>query len=51
MRIWGATLFGDHASDFTHVAIIKDITLDETMLAKTSFERLENDGGVTIKSY
>ena len=27
------------------------LTLDETLLAQTSFERSENDGGVTIKSY
>ena len=28
-----------------------DLTLYETLLAKTSFERLANDGGVKIKSY
>ena len=43
MRIWGATVFVDHVSDFNHVALMRYITLDETLLAKTSFERLEND--------
>ena len=51
MRIWGATVFLDHVSDFTHVALMRNIPLDETLLAKTSFECLANDGGVTIKSY
>ena len=51
MRIWGAAVFVDHVSDFTHVALMRNIPLDETLLAKTSFECLANDGGVTIKSY
>ena len=51
MRIWGATVFVDHVSDFVYVALMRDLTLDETLLAKTSFERLANDGGITIKSY
>ena len=49
--IWGATVFVDHVSYFTHVVLIRYLTLDERMLAKTSFERLANDGGATIKSY
>ena len=51
MRIWGATVFVDHVSDFVHVALMRDLSLDETLLAKTSFERLANDGGISIKSY
>ena len=38
-------------SDYTHVALKHDLTLDERLLDKTSFERLANDGGVAIKSY
>ena len=41
----------DYVSDYTHVAIMRDLTLDKTLLAKTSFERLANDGGVAIKAY
>ena len=37
MIILGATFFVDHVSDFTHVALMRDLTLDETLLAKTSF--------------
>ena len=30
---------------------MRDLTLDETLLAKTSFERHAQDGGVRIKAY
>ena len=51
MRIWGATVFVDHVSDYVYVALMRDLTLDETLLAKTSFERHAQDGGVRIKAY
>ena len=51
MRIWGATVSVDHVSEYTHVALMRDLTLDETLLAKTSFERLANDREVAIKAY
>ena len=51
MRIWGDTDFVDHISYFTCVALMRYLTLDGTLLAKTSSGRLANDGGVTIKSY
>ena len=51
MCIWGATVFVDHVSDYVYVALMRDLTLDETLLAKTSFERHANDGGVQIKAY
>ena len=51
MRIWGATVFVDHVSDYTHVALMRDLTLEKTLLAKTYFERLVNDGEVAIKAY
>ena len=41
----------DRVSDYTHVALMRDLALDETLLAKTSFERLANYGGVAIKAY
>jgi hypothetical protein len=44
-------IFVDHFSDFVFVALMHDLTLDETLLAKTSFERNASDGGVTINSY
>jgi hypothetical protein len=51
LHIWGATIFVDHFLDFVFVALMRDLTLDETLLAKTSFERNVSDGGVTINSY
>ena len=51
MRIWGATVFVDHFSDYVYVALMRDLSLGETLLAKSSFERQANDGGVSIESY
>jgi hypothetical protein len=51
LRIWGATIFVDHYSDYVFVALMRDLTLDETLLAKTSFKRHANKGGVNIDSY
>ena len=51
MRIWGAKVFVGIVSEYTHVALMRDLTLDETLLAKTSFEKLANDGGIAIKVY
>ncbi|KAL7546695.1 hypothetical protein ACHAWF_010025 [Thalassiosira exigua] len=50
-RVWGATIFVDHFSDYVYVALMRDLTLEETLLAKTSFERHARDGGTTISSY
>jgi hypothetical protein len=51
LRIWGAMIFVDHFSDHVYVALMHDIILDETLLAKSSFERYTNNGGVNINSY
>jgi hypothetical protein len=51
MRIWGATIFVDHYLDYIFVALMHDLTLDETLLATSSFERHANEGGVSIIFY
>jgi hypothetical protein len=51
LRIWGATIFVDHYSDYVFVALMCDLKLDKTLLAKASFEQHANEGGVTINSY
>ena len=51
LHIWGATIFVDHFLDFVFVVLMRDLTLDETLLAKTPFKRNASDGGVTINSY
>jgi hypothetical protein len=50
LRTWGAIIFVDHFSDYIIVALMQDLTLDETLLAKSSFQRHTHEGGVTIKS-
>jgi hypothetical protein len=49
--IWGATIFVDHFSDCIYMALMQDLTLDEFLLAKSSFEQLASKGGVTINSF
>jgi hypothetical protein len=51
LQIWGATIFVDHFSDYVYGALMRDLSLDETLLAKSSFERHANNGGVLINSY
>ncbi len=51
LRIWGATIFVDHFSDYVYAALMRDLTLDETLLAKTAFERHASEGGISISSY
>jgi hypothetical protein len=36
LGIWGATIFVDHFSDYIFVALMQDLTHDETLLAKSS---------------
>jgi hypothetical protein len=38
LRIWAATMFVDHFLDYVYVALMHDLTLDETILAKSSFK-------------
>jgi hypothetical protein len=49
--IWAATIFVDHFSDYVYVALMHNLTLGETVLAKSSFNQHANEGGVTINSY
>jgi hypothetical protein len=51
LQIWGATVFIDYLSDYVYVALMRDLGLDKTLLAKTAFERHASKGGVTIHSY
>jgi hypothetical protein len=51
LHIWGAMVFVDHFSNYVYVALMRDLTLDETHLAKSFFEQHANNGGVNINSY
>ena len=47
----GASVFVDHASDFTYVHMHHHLTMDETIDAKYIFECLAEQHGVRIKHY
>ena len=47
----GASVFVDHASDFTYVHMHHHLTTDETIDAKHAFERLATQHGVQILHY
>jgi hypothetical protein len=49
-QIWGATVFVDHFSDYVFVALMRDLGLDETLLAKSAFECHAHEGGILIES-
>ncbi len=49
--IWGATVFVHNFSDYVYVALMQDLGLAETLLAKSSFEQQANEGGVSINTY
>jgi hypothetical protein len=51
LQIWGAGIFIDHFFDYVYVALMRDLSLEETLLAKTAFERHASKGGVIISSY
>ena len=50
-RYRGASVFVDHASDFTYVHMHQHLTTDETIDVKHSFERLAEQHGVRILHY
>ena len=50
-RFWGAVIFVDHATDFTHGHLVKSISSQETLNAKHAYERVARAHGVTIKGY
>ena len=50
-RIWGVTVFVDHATDWTYGHLMRNLSLDETLLAKRAFEKLLARGNHTVKRY
>ena len=41
MRIWGATVFVDRVSYYTHVELMRDLTFDKALLAKNWLKGLQ----------
>ena len=50
-RIWGATCFVDHVSDFIYVHLMKSLTTEDTITAKRAFEKLFHHANRKVKSY
>ena len=50
-RIWGVTVFIDHATDWTYGHLMRSISLEETLLAKKAFEKLLARGDHFLKRY
>ena len=50
-RLWGATTFVDHVSDYVYVHLMRDFSLEETLLAKEAFEKVLAQAGRSAKHY
>ena len=50
-RLWGVTTFVDHVTDFVYVHLMRDMTLEETLLAKQAFEKVMAQAGHDVKHY
>ena len=50
-RLWGCTTFVDHVSDYVYVHLMRDMTLDETLLAKSAWEKVMAQAGRTVRHY
>ena len=50
-RLWGATPFVDHISDYVYVHLMRDLSLTETLLAKSAMEKVMAQAGRTVKHY
>ena len=50
-RIWGATIFVDHATKWIKVHLMQNATGDETLEAKESFEHASSTRGVHVQHY
>jgi hypothetical protein len=50
-RIWGTTIFCDHVSNFVYVHLMRNFTLEETLLTKHAYEKVLAQAGRTVKHY
>lgn len=50
-RIWGATTFCDHVSNFVYVHLMRNFTSDETLQAKKAYEKILAQAGWTVGAY
>jgi hypothetical protein len=50
-RIWGCTTFCDQVSDFVYVHLMRDFTVDKTILAVKAFEKVMAQANRSVKHY
>ena len=50
-RLWGATTFIDHVSDFVYVHLMQDLSLAETLIEKEAMEKVMTQSGKAVKHY
>ncbi len=50
-RIWGCTTFFDHVSDVVYVHLMRDLIIDETLLAVKAFEKVLAQANRHVKHY
>ena len=50
-RLWGATTFVDNISDYVYMYLMRDLSLTETLLAKSAKEKVMAQTGRTNKHY
>jgi hypothetical protein len=50
-RIWGCTTFCDHVSNFVYVHLMRDFTVNETILAVKAFEKVMVQANRMVKHY
>ena len=48
-RLWGATTFVDHVSDYVYVHLMRDLSLTKTLLAKSAMKKVLAQAGQTVK--
>ena len=50
-RLGGASTFVDHVSNYVYVHLMRDLSRTETLLSKSSMEKVMAQAGGTVKHY
>ena len=51
IRLVGAIVFVDCHSDHVYVYLMRNLTIEETLLAKDAYERFINSNGISVQAY
>jgi hypothetical protein len=50
-QIWGCLTFCDHVSDFVYVHLMQDFTINDTILAVKTFDKVLSQANCIVKHY